>query len=184
MYKLESRLLILLMLHINSCSLPAQSSLPYVEAIGKNGGVLSVISVICGRTSVLVHETKKLSNIRLCIIITLWIIHITRMASGCFYNANLASSVDSYFIPTIDQRLILRCFFGNTMSDDLASYRRMFSLPIIMFGDSTIFNSSCSVWANSEIPVLVVKTQYTDLRRDWQRVILCMKYTVLTFALL
>ena len=170
------------MLHINSCSLPAQSSLPYVEAIGKNGGVLSVISVICGRTSVLVHETKKLSNIRLCIIITLWIIHITRMASGCFYNANLASSIDSYFTPTIDQCLNIRCLSGNIMSEDLASYRRMFSLPIIMFGDSTTFNSSCSVRANSEIPVLVVKTQYTDLRRDWQRVILCMEYTVLTFA--
>ena len=157
------------MLHINSCSLPAQSSLPYVEAIGKNGGVLSVISVICGRTSVLVHETKKLSNIRLCIIITLWIIHITRMASGCFYNANLASSVDSYLTPTIDQRLNLRCFFGNIMSEDLASYRWMFSL-ITDYNvcNSTTFDSSCSVRDNSEIPVLVVKTLYTDLQRDWQ----------------
>ena len=50
-----------------------------------------------------------------------------------FLQRELASSVDSYFTPTIDQRLNLRCFFGNTMSEDLASYRRMFSLPIIMF---------------------------------------------------
>ena len=71
MKKLDTRLLLRYVVPVDPYSFPAQSSLPYVEAIGKNGGVLSVISVICGRTSVLVHETKKLSNIRLCIIITL-----------------------------------------------------------------------------------------------------------------
>jgi len=186
MYKLESRLLILLMLHINSCSLPAQSSLPYVEAIGKNGGVLSVISVICGRTSVLVHETKKLSNIRLCIIITLWIIHITRMASGCFYNANLASSVDSYLTPTIDQRLNLRCFFGNIMSEDLASYRWMFSLPIIKF--ATIQHSTqAAQFRTIQRFMCWLSKHYIQTFKETgkqQRVILCTEYTVLTFALL
>ena len=85
-------------------------------------------------------------------------------------NAALASSVDSYFTPTIDQRLNLRCSSGDIMSEYLASYRRMFSLTIIMFATIQHSTQAAQFWTIQKFMCLLSKhyiQTFKETDKEW-----------------